>query len=215
MKQLLAAAEPFKNLSVVQRNELAQVTREKQFKKGETIFREGQPSEAVWIVKTGRVHLVKYLSSGKVSTTCVMSPNETFCCIPALDRKPYPADAVAAQDSVVLRIPINAFHELMTQSPIFADKTLCLFCDRLREMETKGCLSHDRVDRRIARTLLTLQKKFGDSIPMTKQEIADMVDTTVETTIRTISHFQKEGWVQSGRGEIQLLQIDSLKQLLL
>ena len=95
MEQFLATVEPFKQLSATERQHLAQVTREKHYTKGETIFRAGQPSDAVWVVKTGRVHLMNYLADGKVSTTCVMAARETFCCLPALDRKPYPADAVA------------------------------------------------------------------------------------------------------------------------
>ena len=72
---------------------------------------------------------------------------------------------------------------------------------------------HDPVERRVAQALLALRKKFGDSIPPTRQEIAELAGTTVETAIRTISRFQQEGWVRSNRGKVHLLQPDSLSRL--
>ena len=107
MEKLLAAVEPFKRLTPPERQRIVAVAREKRYAKGETIFRKGQASDAVWVVKTGRVHLMTFLASGKVSTTCVMAQGETFCCLPALDRKEYPADAVVAEDSTVVRIPAD------------------------------------------------------------------------------------------------------------
>ena len=73
---------------------------------------------------------------------------------------------------------------------------------------------HDSVERRIAQAVLTLQKKFGEIIPLTRQEIAELASTTVETAIRTIRRFEEEGWVRSSRGKIQLLKADSLSRLL-
>ena len=66
----------------------------------------------------------------------------------------------------------------------------------------------------MAQALLALRKKFGDSIPLTRQEIAELAGTTVETVIRTVSRFQREGWVRSGRGKLQLLDPDALQRLL-
>ena len=148
-----------------------------------------------------------------MQTTCVMTPGESFCCLPALDRGSYPATAVAATKANVLQIPNSLFHETMQRFPGFTQETLCLFCSRLRQVEAKGCLVHDPVDSRIAQALLTLKKKFGDTIPMTKQEIAELVGTTVETAIRTISRFQQEKWVRSTRGKLELLQPERLKEL--
>ena len=214
MERLLASVEPFKHLPLLERTRLAKVAQEKRYAKGQTIFREGAPAEAVWLVKTGRVHLMKFFADGKVSTTCVMSPGEPFCCLPALDRQPYPVDAVAAQDSAVVRIPLEAFHQAMGNSRAFAQKTLCFFCDRLRQVEQKSCLAHERVDARLAQGLLALSKKFGETIPLTRQELAELVGTTHETVIRTLSHFKQQGWIRSSRGTTTILRRQQLQALL-
>ena len=213
MEQFFTHAEPFKRLTPAQRKRLAAVSREKRYAKGEAVFRAGEPAEAVCIVKAGRVHLMQFLEGGQASTTCVMTSGETFCCLPALDRKPYPADAVAAVDSVVVRIPTSAFHELLARNPTFLQDSLCLFCDRLRQVEQKSCMIYDSVERRLAQALLTLSKKFGNTIPLTKHELAELANTTVETTIRVLSHLKKDGIIKSSRGSTTIVKPSSLEDL--
>jgi CRP/FNR family transcriptional regulator len=203
----------FKRLSPAQRQRLSSASREQRYAKGETIFRQGQPSESVCIVKSGRVHLMKFLDGGQASTTCVMTTGEPFCCLPALDQQPYPVDAVAAVDSVVVRIPTATFHALLQQNPQFLQDSLCLFCDRLRDVEDRGCAVYESVERRLATTLVTLAKKFGPTIPLTKHELAEMANTTVETTIRILSHLKKQGIIKSTRGSTTILHPQRLQAL--
>ena len=213
LELFLKQVEIFRHLNAKERQRLASLSHEKTYAKGEAIFHEGRPSDSVWLTVEGRVHLIHHQPQGRVQASCVMTPGETFCCLPALDRGSYPATAVAATPSRVLQIPSQLFHELMQKSPTLLQETLCVFGSRLRQVETKACLVHDPVERRIAQTLLALHKKFGDSIPLTRQEVAELAGTTVETAIRTISRFQQEGWVRSSRGKIHLLKPDILTQL--
>jgi len=213
MERFLDRVEPFTRLSVAERQRLAAVSREKRYAKGETVFRAGDPADAVYVVKEGRVHLMKFLESGQASTTCVMTVGETFCCLPALDRQPYPVDAVAAEHSVVVRIPTSAFHELLQANPAFLQGSLCLFCDRLRQVEDKSCMVYDSVERRLAQALVTLSKKFGPTIPLTKHELAELANTTVETTIRVLSHLKKRGLIRSTRGSTTITKPVQLRHL--
>ena len=210
----LKQAELFKGLSAEERQRVASFSHERHFDKGETVFHEGRPSESVWLVMEGRVHLLHYLSTGRAQGSCVMTPGETFCCLPTLDQGLYPATAVAATSSRLLQIPMRLFHDLMGSSPQLLRETLCVFGGRLRQVEARQCLVHDPVEQRVAQVLLTLQKKFGGSIPLTRKEIAELVGTTVETAIRTIRRFQEEGWVRSVRGKMELLNPERLSQLL-
>ncbi len=213
MERFFSTIQLFKRLSPTERQRLAAVSREKRYAKGETVFRAGEPAEAVCIVKEGRVHLMKFLEGGQASTTCVMAPGETFCCLPALDRKPYPVDAIAAADSVVVRIPTGAFHELMQRNPGFLQDSLCLFCDRLRDVEHRSCMAYESVEQRLASALLTLSKKFGPTIPLTKHELAELANTTVETTIRVLSQLKKQGIIKSSRGSTTIAKPEALQRL--
>jgi CRP/FNR family transcriptional regulator, nitrogen oxide reductase regulator len=209
----LATVELFKRLPAAERQRLAGVSREKRYAKGEMVFRAGEPSEAVCVVKEGRVHLMTFLESGQASTNCVMAPGEIFCCLPALDRKPYPVDAVAAVDSVVVRIPTTAFHDLMQRNASFLQDSLCHFCDRLRQVEHKSCAMYDSTERRLAQALLDLHKKFGLTIPLTKHELAELAGTTVETAIRLLSALKKQGVLGSSRGATTIKKLDALQRL--
>lgn len=213
LDQFLASVDLFKRLSAAERRKLAASSRERRYAKGETIFREGDPAESVCIVKEGRVHLMKFLDGGQASTTCVMTGGEPFCCLPALDRKPYPVDAIAAVDSTIVQVPTSTFHELLSKNPTFLQEALCLFCDRLREVEHQSCAIYDSVQRRLAHTLLTLSKKFGPTIPLTKHELAEMANTTVETTIRILSLLKKQGVIRSTRGSTTISNLHKLEQL--
>ena len=213
MDTFLANVEPFRALAPAERKRIAALCTEKRYDKGETIFREGDTADAVWVVKTGRVHLMKFLPNGHASTTCVMAPKEIFCCLPALDQRPYPTDAVTATPSTIIRIPIAAFQELRDRNPLFSQQAICLFCDRLRQVEGHGCAIYDSVERRIAQVLLTLQKKFGNTIPLTRQEIAELAGTTVETTIRILSHLKQQKVLTAARGSITLQQLRKLQAL--
>lgn len=212
-EQFISSVGLFKRLSVAERQRLAAASREKIYARGETIFREGEPSDAVYLVRKGRVHLMRFLQSGQASTTCVMTDGEPFCCLPALDRKPYPVDAVAATDTTIVRIPLEAFHELMQRNAGFLQDSLCLFCDRLRRVEHKSCALTDSVERRLAQVLLELSKKFGAKIPLTKHELAEMANTTVETTIRVLSLMKKQGIITSSRGSTTISKPAKLQEL--
>lgn len=214
LELFLKQCDLFRQLNIKQREQLVALSHERTYAKGETLFHKGQPSDSVWLTLEGRVHLLHHHPEGRVQASCVMTPGETFCCLPALDQGVYPATAVAATRARVLQIPNHRFHELLQGSKNLLEETLCVFSGRLRQMEDKGCLVHDPVERRIAQTLLTLRKKFGDHIPLTRQEVAELAGTTVETVIRTTSRFQQEGWIRSSRGTIRIVKPDSLQHLL-
>jgi CRP/FNR family transcriptional regulator len=205
--------EPFKRLTPAQRRQLASTSREVPYAKGDCVFRAGDPADAVCIVKEGRVHLMRFLENGQASTTCVMTAGETFCCLPALDGKPYPVDAIAAVDSTVVRVPTSAFQSLLKESPNFLHDSLCLFCDRLRGIEQKSCMAYDSTERRLAQALVALSEKFGATIPLTKHELAEMAGTTVETAIRLLSQLKRSGVLKSARGSTTILKSDQLRRL--
>lgn len=214
LELFLKQAELFNKLKAKERERIADFSRRRSYARGETIFYEGQPSDSVWLLLEGRVHLLHHAASGRVQTTCVITPGETFCCLPALDQGLYPATALATTRTQVLQIPSQLFQELMQRSAAMRQEVICFFCSRMRQVEAKGCSAYDPVEQRIAQALLTLQKKFAETIPLTKQEVAELVGTSVETAIRTISRFQQQGWVRSSRGRIGLLDPRALRRLL-
>jgi CRP/FNR family transcriptional regulator len=101
----------------------------------------------------------------------------------------------------------------MEEYPILKLEIVKYFSDKLRDAhEMLKNIATERVERRIASLLLKLSEKVGVDddgyrkidFPLTRQEISEMVGTTVETCIRTISKFQKQGMVKSSGGRIMI-----------
>jgi CRP/FNR family transcriptional regulator len=203
----------FSKLSKDDEVELRKVSQKKKYSKGELIFSKGEPGTAVWAVEDGRVHLQNVSFDGKVITTCVLTKGDIFCCLPALDGKPYTADALVIEPSVILKIPGNFFRDLLGKNPAFAREIMCTFCDRLRQVEGQACHALDPAKFRMTRVLLSLGDKFKNEIPLTRQEMAEIAGVTVETAIRILSEMKKKKIIRSSRKKTFLIAPEKLREL--
>lgn len=187
---------------------------EKHFGKDDYIFFEGDPSSWLGVILEGRVKMIKHSGAGKDVVLDVISPGEMLGEEAAFNGKPYPATAQAIEPTVVASIYRDDFLRLLKQYPALALTVIESLGHRLREaQETIKSMAVERVERRIARILLKLAATTGSSneegivieMPLTRQDIAEMAGTTVETAIRTMSKFRKKGLVQTKRGRVTIL----------
>jgi CRP/FNR family transcriptional regulator len=101
----------------------------------------------------------------------------------------------------VLRIEQAAFFRLLEQDPAIVRGLLSGLTIRLAELTRRlGELSGARVEARFARLFLKLCDRIGRPdrggtfvpMPLSRQELADLTGTTIETAIRIMSRWQKE-----------------------
>ncbi len=192
------------------------------YKNNAHIFMEGDPSDWFYIVANGEVKILKHTLAGKDIILEIMSPGDMFGGVAVLDKKPFPATAQAMEETTVIRISRQNLLGIMEEYPILKLETVKYFSDRLRDAhETLKNIATERTERRIASLLLKLSEKVGVEeadykkidFLLTRQEISEMVGTTVETCIRIMSKFQKQGMVKSSGGKI-LIKVDSLQKFL-
>ncbi len=192
------------------------------FKNNGYIFMEGDSSEWFYLVARGRVKILKHTLMGKDVILEMMLPGDVFGGVAVLDKKPFPASAQAIEAVTAIRISRRNLYNIMDEYPILKLTIIKYFSDRLRNAhETLKNIATERVERRIASLLLKLSEKVGVEeggykkidFSLTRQEIAEMVGTTVETSIRTMSKFQKQGMVKSSGGRI-LIKVGSLQRFL-
>lgn len=193
---------------------LGEVCAVRRFRKGEMIFQENQPAEAVWIIQCGWVYLVKRTPHDGVATIFTMTPDEAICGVSAFDHGTYAAGAIAATDTQLITIPSEAFSELLERHPKFARQVLVSCCQRLRRMAEMISLAQAPVEQRVAYILLRLRTSFGATIPITHQELARMVGTRWETSIRALSAMRRRGWVTTSRGRVTILTPGKLRTFL-
>jgi CRP-like cAMP-binding protein len=195
---------------------------EKHFGKDEYIFFEGDPSAWIGVILEGRVKMIKHSEAGKDVVLDVISPGEMLGEVAAFNGNPCPATAQAMEPTVVASIYRDDFLHLLKQYPALALRVIEELGRRLREaQETIKSMAVERVERRIARILLKLAATTGSSsedgilieLPLTRQDIAEMVGTTVETAIRTMSKFRKRGLVQTKRGRVIILEPHQLVRI--
>lgn len=210
----------FRTLPAPDRDRLAAATRERRFDRGATVFAQGQPAESVWAVKEGLVHIVKHGPGGRDLVAEVIPPGELFGAVVALEQRPYPATAVAAETSVVWIVPAALARELCQKYPALRGAILEQVMSRLRGAhERLQSVALESVEQRLARLLLTLAGKVGQQrdglwvVSATRQELADMIGTTVETTIRITSKWQRAGVVRAARHEITLADHAALRAI--
>jgi len=184
-----------------------------EFDNNETVFHEGDPSDKFYILAKGNVKIMKHSVGGKDIILEIMSSGDVFGGVAVLDNKPYPASAQAMEPSSVIRISRQKLFQIMEEYPILKLEIVKYFSDKLRDAhEMLKNIATERVERRIASLLIKLSEKVGVDdngyrkidFPLTRQEISEMVGTTVETCIRTISKFQKQGMVKSSGGRIMI-----------
>jgi len=212
----------FKNLSDEDLKELEPYLVTTAFKKKEDIFAEGDQPEWFYIVAKGKVKITKLSHEGKEIILEVISPTDIFGGVAVLRNFPYPANAVAMEDSEVVKITRKNLMRLVDRFPNLMYCIALQLGDRMKSSyDSLKNIALERVEARIAALLLKLANKVGIEtkeglqidMRLTKQDVADMVGTTVETSIRTFSKFKKQGLVADKAGKIVIRDREGLAEL--
>lgn len=212
--ELLKQSVLFSSLGQDDLTELSRLAAECNFKSSEFIFWEGDAADFFYIVVDGKVKVHKYASSGKEFIIAFFGRGEMFGEVAVFEGKPYPASVQAMVDTKVLRIKMEDFISFLANHPQVALSIITVLGGRLRDAQSRlKDLAGERVEQRLARTLLMLAAKLGSTLPFTRQEIADMSGTTTETTIRVTSQLKERGIINSVRGKIIILDETKLRLL--
>lgn len=210
-----------KDLSEHDAKEITPYINRKEFAKKDTIFSEGDPSEWFYLVETGKVKITKLSQEGKELIIEIIHPGDFFGGIAVVRGFPYPAHAVAMEDTKTVRISKNNMLKILDRFPDLMMKIVQSIGDRLKDShETTKNIALEKVGSRIASLLLKLSEKSGHEtgdgieidMKLTKQDIAEMVGTTVETSIRTMSLFKKSGLISEKQGKIIIKDRDGLSE---
>jgi CRP-like cAMP-binding protein len=212
----------FKRLNQDDRSHLAGVSRLKSYAKGERIFGEGEPSEFFSVVVSGRVKIVKMTPAGKDVILEIFATGDPFGAVAAYEGRPFPASAIALEETVCLLTPRQAFFSLLEQHPSLVRGLLFGLTQRLVELTNRLTeLSGGRVEARIARLFLKLGENIGRPVPegitipmaLSRQELADLTGTTIETCIRIMSRWGKDDIVRTEKDGFVLVDKNTLEEL--
>ncbi|HJT23475.1 MAG TPA: Crp/Fnr family transcriptional regulator [bacterium] len=213
-RSFLPTMEIFRKVPAEALREIETRMIERKYARQESIHQEGDPAEKVWFVKEGHVKAMAHAAGGRCQTLCMVGAGNMFgsCC--ALDGGSYPCHAVAETDTTVVSFPRTDFVALLEKYPQIGAALAMQISGRLRRSKETQAFDQETVERRVLHVLLELVEEFGNTIPLTRREIAEMVGTTVETSIRTFGRLEEEGLVSTARGRIIVRDVKEMAQRL-
>jgi CRP-like cAMP-binding protein len=196
----------FRKLSPADRATVARAASLRTFRKGETIFEQDTASDAFYTIASGRVKIFRMLPTGKDMILEVFGAGDPLGAIAVYDERPFPASAVAIEETMCVVIPRQHFFGLLEAHPSLVRGLLLGMTVRLVELTNRLAeLSGTRIEPRFARLFLKLASEMGRTAPggthvplvLSRQELADMTGTTIETAIRIMSRWGKHDIVRT------------------
>ena len=191
--------------------------------RGKPIWLAGAPIEFVAVVGVGFVKMTKLTAHGQEIALELLGPGQCFGLLAAIEQRQYPLSAVAVSNCWFLKIPTRVVLPIYQGNAGLKDSMLRRLGPRLRkahDMMTR--LSSGRVEERLAAVLFVLADSYGErdaeglylQVPLTRQDLSEMAGTTVETTIRLMSRWQKQGILRTDSRVIRILDEDQLARVL-
>ena len=202
------------------REAVAPLCRLRGYEKGELIFREGDPADRIHFVVLGRVKIVK-AAGGRDVILEILGPGEPVGAVAVFERRPFPAGAVTVEPSSILSIPEREFFALLENRPEMMRRLLAGLTYRLIMVNKRLADMTGSAEYRASRLFLTLADRMGTTkgqavfIPMalSRQELADLIGTTLETAIRLMSRWQKDGIVLTEKNGFEIPDVKVLREM--
>jgi CRP-like cAMP-binding protein len=207
-EELLRTTPIFSRLSPDDRHKIAVVAAVREFGRGELIFEQESDSDAFYAIAAGRVKIFKRMPNGKDVILEVFGPGDPLGAVAAYVGRPFPACAAAIEDTTCVVIPRADFFRLLEQHPSLVRGLLLGLTTRLEELTNRLAeMTGGRIEPRIARLFMKLADEMGRAerggifiqLPLSRQELADMTGTTIETCILIMSRWGKEVIVRTER----------------
>jgi len=191
------------------------------YKKGHVVFYEGNYANGLFCIYNGKVKLSKLGSDGKQQIFRFSKNGEILGYRALLSDEPYQATATAIEDSYICHLSKDKFHSLLKKNSRLSWKTIQVLSKDLKNAE-KNLMNivQKSVKERLAEALLMLIKTFGTNendnslnVTLNRLELSDLVGTTSETIIRTLSDLKKNGCVELKGKKIIVINSSLLTQM--
>jgi CRP/FNR family cyclic AMP-dependent transcriptional regulator len=189
---------------------------------GETLFYQGDPGNAIYIVESGTVRIYVHAEDGQEVSVVLNGPGDLFGEMSLLDQLPRSATVVAMEDTVLWMMDGQDFHRHLHASHQLSLNLMLTLTTRLRATtEAIKSLASLDVTRRIAKKLLSLALRQGIQTEsgvrigsrLTQSALASLISASRESTNRSLRALQRKGLIDMQEGYIVILQPEELSSL--
>lgn len=192
------------------------------YAKGEFIFRAGDASQYVYFLRDGRAKIFQVAPSGKEVILWFCFPGEVCGLSEVARGGERSVSAIACDKTTVLNVANEAFQAYLLGHPHAAFSMIQMLSCRLRGLSDMTLnLVSDDVQTRAAKLILRLSSRYGRrvgteillDIPLTHQEMADMIGTTRQSFTSVLNEFKRQGILSIDNRRIQIQSEKSFSQL--
>lgn len=203
------------HLTAAERQVVVENGRWRQLEVGAFFFHQGEPGDWMYLIAKGRVKLTQLTPDGTQVILNYFGPGEGLGIIIALSHMAYPLSAEVVERCTCIGWDTQTMHRLMRQYPQLALNGLDMVARRFAQLQERYQeLATQRVEQRVARTLLRLVTQFGKQVAngilidmaLTREDLAQMTGTNLYNVSRILSKWEQEGFVSSERKHIVLRQ---------
>lgn len=190
---------------------IAQTAHMKNVRGGDFFFFQDEPADRVFVLLEGSVKLSKSIPGEGSILLRMIRPTAVFAAVAMAQVDAYPVSAQAIEDSQAAYWNRTDIIPLIAQYPQLALNALHIIAVNTQEFQERlAQLATERVERRLARTLIRLASQAGKKVEegilidlsLTRQDLAEMSGTTLYTVSRTLSAWESQGLVLSGRERV-------------
>jgi CRP/FNR family transcriptional regulator len=176
------------------------------------LFRSGEPAESFGIVLSGAYKLSKLSNSGEDAVIHFSSPGDVLAALVMAQPVPrYPLTAQAMGPSRVFMIHRDVYIKSWLATPHLIAQVQALLSNRMGRLQSLRVMQRAPLPAKVASLLLQLVAKdrtsdeMKVSLPLTRQEIADSLGVAVESVIRVMSEWAKQGYIATSDQYIRIL----------
>jgi len=204
----------FAGLNERELGRVVEAARRRELDKDDTLFEQGDPPEAFFLLLSGRLKVGQVTPEGRHVIVRYIGPREMAGCVAVCGGLSYPGTAVAVEDSWVLAWSRMAVARLTERYPIIALNVMRIMGSRMQELQQRlREMQTERVERRIAHALARLAGQAGRrsesgveiDFPLSRQDLAEMTGTTLHTVSRTLSAWEGQGILDLGRQRVTIV----------
>lgn len=212
----IQAVPIFSSLTEEEMLEVARVTNEKTFIKGEMVYIAGDRGEKLYVIHSGKVKVTRLSDTGKEQVIRIVGPGDFIGELSLFSSDILIDNCEAIEDTILCQIDGQKIKNIMVKYPTIAFKLLEELSRRLSKTEDLlEKISLHGAERRLATELIKLSDESGRvELKMSKKDFASSIGMSQETLSRKLSYFQDEGMIKLiGHRKIVLLDIDAMKSI--
>lgn len=182
------------------------------------IYRDGDSALFIYYLNEGKVKVTKMNHDGKEVVVELCSPGDFFGYWAVLKDSEHSNSSECLEESEVWQIPAEDFKNLVVENSQVSERFLKLMTNNMLIKEHKILdLAYESVRKRIATALVELKEKYSESddfsMKVSRETIASMAGTSIETAIRMLSEFKSDGLIEIHGSEIKVLNAHKLRTL--